>query len=101
MTKAELRKEAIRLFTECDQCEPENDVFAFAVWNLLSEAAKDTLAALVKDGPLYDGDVPSKAGRDELLELGLANRACVKGEQGYQTANYIGWGVLKIGEASS
>jgi len=97
MTKQELKKEAMRLYKECDQCEPENDIFAFAVYTLLSGAAKDTLNALVNKGPLYDGDVPSKSGRDELLDLGLANKACVKGEQGYQTANYMGWEVSKAG----
>lgn len=39
----------------------------------LSGAAIDTLRALQR-GPRFDGDVPSKCGRNELIELGLARR---------------------------
>lgn len=39
----------------------------------LSGAAIDTFRALAR-GPQFDGDVPSKAGRNELIELGLARR---------------------------
>jgi hypothetical protein len=34
----------------------------------------DTLWCLFAHGPTWDGNVPSKAGRDQLVELGLANR---------------------------
>ena len=37
-------------------------------------AELDTLVALVERGPLEDGDVPSKSGRDSLIERGLAVR---------------------------
>lgn len=37
----------------------------------LSGAAIDTLRALQR-GPQFDGDVPSKSGRNELVDLGLA-----------------------------
>lgn len=39
----------------------------------LSGAAIDTFRALAR-GPQFDGDVPSKVGRNELIELGLARR---------------------------
>jgi hypothetical protein len=39
--------------------------------------------------------VISKTQRDTLMSWGLASRVCVKGEQGYTAANYIGWDVLK------
>lgn len=45
----------------------------------LSGAAVDTLVALMRSGPLYDGDVPSKSGRDELLDCGLAAKIVVSG----------------------
>lgn len=61
----------------------------------LSDAAYDTLMALYKSGPLSDGDVPSKVGRNELLELGLANKAVVRGEDGYQVCSYSGRDVVK------
>lgn len=52
--------------------------------------AIDTLVALVERGPLWDGDVPSKRGRDELLAAGLATCIVVKGEDGYQAATLAG-----------
>lgn len=33
----------------------------------MTGAEKDTLIALVEQGPLWDGDVPSKVGRDALI----------------------------------
>ena len=51
---------------------------------------KDTLIALVERGPLWDGDVPSKIERDELLDKGLAVRVVVRGEDGWQAATYQG-----------
>ncbi len=39
----------------------------------LSGAAIYTLRALQR-GPQFDGDVPSKSGRNELIDLGLARR---------------------------
>lgn len=56
----------------------------------LSGAALDTLIALVEEGPLWDGDLPSKRGRTELLELGMAVCVVVKGQDGYQAATYAG-----------
>ena len=50
----------------------------------------DTLVALVENGPCWDGDVPSKAARDELIDQGLAIRVVVKGENGYTAATYTG-----------
>jgi hypothetical protein len=50
----------------------------------------DTLLALLKHGPCWDGDVPSKSGRDELLTLGYAVRVIHKGEDGYTGATYKG-----------
>jgi ribosomal protein S19E (S16A) len=40
----------------------------------LNDAAKDVLRALAEMGPLDDGDIPSKAGRDDLIELGWVDR---------------------------
>jgi len=53
-------------------------------------AELDTLIALVEQGPLWDGDLPSKTGRDCLIERGLAVRVVVKGEDGWQAATYAG-----------
>ena len=56
----------------------------------LSGAEIDTLIALVEQGPLWDGDVPSKSGRNSLLERGYACKIVVRGEDGYQAATYSG-----------
>lgn len=68
----------------------------------------DTLTALVENGPLWDGDVPSKAGRDELLATGYAARVLVKGEDGFTAATYKGrnlynqhWGGNTVAESKA
>ena len=38
----------------------------------LSSAAKDALLQLFVSGPTWDGNLISKSGRSELIELGLA-----------------------------
>ncbi len=53
-------------------------------------AERDTLEALVLHGPLYDGDVPSKSGRDSLIDRGLAVQVVVRGEDGHTAATYDG-----------
>lgn len=50
----------------------------------------DTLVALVERGPLWDGDIPSKLGRDSLLASGLAVRIVVRGADGHTAATYSG-----------
>lgn len=45
-------------------------------FNDLSGAAKDTLYKLGKYGNQDDGDLPSKCGMNELVELGLAFSDC-------------------------
>lgn len=56
----------------------------------LTGAEIDTLIALVEQGPLWDGDVPSKAGRDGLINKGLAVRIVANGQDGFQAATYAG-----------
>jgi hypothetical protein len=56
----------------------------------LSGSLVDSLVALVEDGPLWDGNVPSKQGRDECIERGWAVRVVVKGNDGYTAATYAG-----------
>jgi hypothetical protein len=56
----------------------------------LDGAAIDTLHALFVNGPLYDGDIPSKRGRDFLVENDLVARITVKGEAGYNACTHFG-----------
>lgn len=61
-------------------CEKAPDsVPAYHVAVTLSGAAIDVLNQLFLNGPTWDGDVASKAGRDELYDLKLIGR-----HEGYQ-----------------
>lgn len=62
---------------------------------VLTGAELDTLIALVEQGPLWDGDIPSKTGRDGLMACGFAARVIVRGEDGWQAATYSGRDVYK------
>lgn len=55
-----------------------------------SGAELDTLIALIENGPLSDGDLPSKHGRDLLIKRGLAVRVVMRGQDGFQAATYAG-----------
>lgn len=74
-----------------------DDLGAFGMYHALSGCAQEVLFQLVKNGPVWDGDLIAKSGRDELLDNGLAVKCCAKGEQGFQVANYVGWNVLMAG----
>lgn len=52
---------------------------------------RECLIQLVERGPVWDGDICSKQARGELFDMGLADRAIVKGQQGYSAANYLGF----------
>lgn len=54
----------------------------------------EQLEQLIK-GPVWDGDVISKADRETLFEIGLAIRVCAKGTQGYTGATYTAWSILR------
>ncbi len=69
------------------------------LFDALTASQIEQLRQLVKHGPLWDGDVISKAARGDLLKLRLASRAVVKGQEGYTVANYVGAKVLREGSA--
>lgn len=60
---------------------------------------RDTLRACHDAGPLWDGDVPSKAHRDDLLEVGAIAKVVVRGEEGFNACTYRGRSLLKALEA--
>lgn len=62
----------------------------------MSPVALAVLRAAFRNGPLEDGDVPSKAGRDELLEGGYIAKVIVNGEQGFNACTYKGGDALKV-----
>ena len=53
----------------------------------LTSGQLDTLIAMVENGPLFDGDVPSKVARDELMDNGYAVKVACKGEASHNAAN--------------
>ena len=63
--------------------------FIHQVQNMTS-AERDVIVASFENGPLYDGDVPSKTGRDSLLDCGFVSKVVVKGEEGYNACTYLG-----------
>lgn len=65
----------------------------------LDAAARDTLVALFKKGPLYDGDVPSKSGRNTLLAFGFATKIVMNGEDGYSACTYDGRDAYRLLES--
>jgi hypothetical protein len=65
----------------------------------MSAGERETVLAAYKHGPLYDGDVPSKASRDLLLRDGLIAKVVVKGADGYNALTYRGRDVHRLIEA--
>lgn len=69
-------------------------------WLALARAAKgnaiDTIMAAFARGPMHDGDVPSKTGRDWCLEHDLIAKVIVRGEWGYNALTYKGAWVYKV-----
>lgn len=61
----------------------------------------DTIIGAFKNGPIYDGDVPSKSARDGLLSEGFMAKVIVKGEDGFNALTYRGAMLYSIMEAFS
>lgn len=62
----------------------------------MSGGEVDTLLAAYKNGPLWDGDVPSKSGRDSLVRAGFLAKVVVKGESGYNACTYKGADIARL-----
>jgi hypothetical protein len=50
----------------------------------------DVIQAAFRNGPLFDGDVPSKSARDTLLLEGFIAKVVVKGQDGYNACTHKG-----------
>lgn len=57
---------------------------------------RDCIKAMYRHGPLFDGDIPSKFGRDKLLSKGYAAKVVVKGSDGYNACTYKGARAYKL-----
>jgi hypothetical protein len=67
----------------------------------MDSAERDCIRASYKRGPLFDGDVPSKTGRDRLLENGYMEKVIVKGEWGYNACTYRGAWAYRLIDAGA
>jgi hypothetical protein len=95
MNRKDMIEACVKIINKSDQCDDIWDVAAFAISHALTGQQKDTLAQIVEKGPVSDGDVVSKSSRTDLIEMGLVSKAVVKGEEGYQVANYRGFAVYR------
>lgn len=55
----------------------------------------ETLDLCHRQGPIWDGDLPSKGIRSDLASVGAIKGVSVKGEQGYNACTYLGYQYLK------
>ena len=62
----------------------------------LTGAEIDTIKAAYLKGPLYDGDVPSKSARDELVSSGFMEKVIVRGEEGFNACTYKGAELFRL-----
>ena len=46
-------------------------------------------------GPVWDGNVPSKSDRDDLVRVGAIAKVSVKGEQGFNACTYRGYSFIQ------
>jgi hypothetical protein len=97
--------EAARWIAEMDRLEAA-DSFGDAEWeaaaanayDALTSGQKEVLRQLLFDGPVWDGDIASKAARGDLFDLKLAVRCCFKGQQGHSAASYLAFSIYRAYE---
>lgn len=96
-------KKLLKVDCESLDTSSNNELAQFVRMAMLAEDAilnsSDTIMGLHNNGPLRDGDVPSKQERDWLLSNGLACKVVVNGEDGYQALTYKGARVFRLMEA--
>lgn len=67
----------------------------------MNSGMRDCIRAAYLNGPIDDGDVPSKSGRDALLTSGYISKVVVRGEQGFNACTYKGASAYKLIEAGA
>jgi len=67
----------------------------------LNTGHKEVMSACRKEGPLFDGDVPSKSHRDDLVKIGAVAKVWANGDQGYNALTYYGGELLRMMETSN
>lgn len=67
----------------------------------MGSGERDCIRASYKNGPLFDGDVPCKSGRNSLLENGYMAKVVVKGEDGFNACTNKGAWAYRLIEAGA
>jgi hypothetical protein len=62
----------------------------------MTSAERETLQCAYKSGPLWDGDVPCKSARTQLVIDGLMAKVVVKGQDGFNACTYKGQSAIKL-----
>lgn len=57
---------------------------------------QETLECAFKHGPIFDGGVPSKSARTQLVTEGFMSKVVVKGEDGFNACTYKGASAYRI-----
>jgi hypothetical protein len=57
---------------------------------------RDCIKACFKNGPLFDGDIPSKIERNNLIQKGYITKVVIKGEDGYNACTQKGFYAFKL-----
>lgn len=88
----------LRVLENYSPMTPQHNAACALLREIIGKCALDELENLILNGPVNDGDLISKKGRDILLIHKLAVKVIVKGNWGYQCATYLGryvWGDIK------
>lgn len=99
MTRDE-HDERIRLLNKlcaeyaAEKNDERSDALLVDIRLALPSGHRQELASLIKNGPVWDGDVSSKAQIGDLLRWRLASKVMVKGQWGYTAATYLGGHVM-------
>ena len=67
----------------------------------MTSAERDCIRASFQNGPLFDGDVPSKSARDSLVNRGYMTKVVVRGEDGYNGCTNKGAWAYRLIEAGA
>lgn len=97
MRNREIVDRAIKAMDQAEFGSNAFDVAAWAAYQAMDSGQREVLRQLLFHGPVWDGDVCSKAARGDLFDWGLAVRCCFKGEQGYTAASYRAFTIYQAG----
>lgn len=87
--RLDLTRDLLRDFADADEGTNQYRTTAACLFTYLSGACHDVLIQLYR-GPRSDGDLASKSGRDELVDLGLAARVIINQEFGWNALTALG-----------